>query len=108
MYTFCVQGVVHHFIGSLVPNSDETPAFVQIYIYDGTPEAEVENRQRYLGETKLPELRALQQMLHDVNPYVYRLMIRSGSNHLHLSGRLFHQYIVDMYGKIEQHMLYYI
>ena len=64
MYTFCVQSVVHHFIGSLVPNSDEAPAFIQIYIHDGTPEAEVENRQRHLGETKLPELKALQQMLH--------------------------------------------
>ena len=31
--------------------------------------------------------------------YCYHLMIRSGSNHLHLSGRLFHQYIVDMYAK---------
>ena len=54
---FCAQGVVHHFIGSLVPNSDESPAFVQIYIHDGTPEAEAENRQRHLGEAKLPELR---------------------------------------------------
>ena len=35
-------------------------------------------------------------------------MIRSGSNHLHLSGRLFHQYIVDMYAKIEQQRLNYI
>ena len=70
MYTFCVQGVVHHFIRSLVPNSDEAPAFVQIYIHDGTPEAEVENRQRHLGGEKLPELKALQQMLHEVNPYV--------------------------------------
>ena len=41
VYAFCVQGVVHHFIGSLVPNSDEAPAFVQIYIHDGTPEAEI-------------------------------------------------------------------
>ena len=40
--------------------------------------------------------------------YCYRLMIRSGSNHLHLSGRLFHQYIVDMYAKIEQQRLNYI
>ena len=30
----------------------------------------MENRQRYLGEAKLPELNALQQMLHEVNPYV--------------------------------------
>ena len=70
VYTFRIQGVVHHYIGSLVPNCDEAPVFAQIYIHDGTPEAEVENRQRHLGEAKLPELRALQQMLHEVNPYV--------------------------------------
>ena len=40
--------------------------------------------------------------------YCYRLMIRSGSNDQHLSGRLFHQYIVDMYAKIEQQRLNYI
>ena len=40
--------------------------------------------------------------------YCYRLMIRGGINHLHLSGRLFHQYIVDMYAKIEQLRLIYI
>ena len=222
VYTFRIQGVVHHYIGSLVPNCDEAPVFAQIYIHDGTPEAEVENRQRHLGEAKLPELKALQQMLHEINPYVshfihavdlmraqggvdirmiiradgcpdprrynapsapeiavllpgggysegvanrdivlhahtgglkritethcaydslhyvllfplgndgwhlgiphsrgrgdvtalefysYRLMLRSGLNHLHLSGRLFHQYIVDMYAKIEQQRLNYI
>ena len=70
VYTFRIQGVVHHYIGSLVPNCDEAPVFAQIYIHDGTPEAEVENRQRHLGEAKLPELKALQQMLHEVNPYV--------------------------------------
>ena len=40
--------------------------------------------------------------------YCYRLMIRSGSNHLHLSGRLFHQYIIDMCAKIKQQRLNYI
>ena len=40
--------------------------------------------------------------------YCYRLMIRGGINHLHLSGRLFHRYIVDMYAKIEQLRLNYI
>ena len=60
---------MHHYIGSLVPNCDEAPAFAQIYIHDGTAEAEVENRQRHLGEAKLPELKALQQMLHEVNLY---------------------------------------
>ena len=40
--------------------------------------------------------------------YCYRLMIRGGVNHLHLSGRLFHQYIVDIYAKIEQQRLNYV
>ena len=46
--------------------------------------------------------------LHYVEFYCYGLMIRSGSNHLHFSGRLFHQYIVDMFAKIEQQRLNYI
>ena len=40
--------------------------------------------------------------------YCYRLINRSGSNHLYLYGRLFHQYIVDMYAKIDQQRLNYI
>ena len=40
--------------------------------------------------------------------YCYRMMLRNGVNHLHLSGRLLHQHIVDMYTKIEQQHLNYI
>ena len=40
--------------------------------------------------------------------YYYRLMIQGGINHLHLSGRPFHQYIVDMYAKIDKLRLNYI
>ena len=40
--------------------------------------------------------------------YCYRFMVRSGLNYLHLSGRLFQQYIVDTYSKIEQERLNYI
>ena len=54
----------------MVPNCGENPAFAQIYIHGGTPGAVVENRQEYLGEAKLPELKGLQQMLHEVSPYV--------------------------------------
>ena len=32
VYTFRIQGVVHNYIGSLVPNCDEPPVFAQIYI----------------------------------------------------------------------------
>ena len=40
--------------------------------------------------------------------YSFRLMIRSAVSKLHLSSRLFHQYIVDMYAKVEQQRLNYI
>ena len=40
--------------------------------------------------------------------YAYRLMVRSSLSLLHLSGRLFHQYAVDVYAKIEQQCLNYI
>ena len=50
--------------------SGKAAAFAQIYIHDGIPEAELENRQYYLGQACLPELLALQNILHEVNPYV--------------------------------------
>ena len=214
VYTFRIQGVIHHYIGSFLPCCNEPPSFAQIFIHDGTPEAEVENRKRHLGEAKLPELifsicfatkltpilliQACNQSrarmiiradggqdprrynlptapkialllpdseysdvvadidivlhaygggiqritethcaydsLHNVllfplgndgwhigipysrgtgnvtalEFYSYRLMLKSGVNHLHLFGRLFRQYIVDMYAKIEQQSLNYI
>ena len=209
-------------MGQLIPRIGEAPSFAQIYIHDGTPVVELENRQRHLGDANLPEFRLLQDMLHEENPYVtyfrhgiemmrdqrgsdirittradgapdprryntptapeitvnipgdgyseglanrdivlyartgslkritetkcaydplnyillfpsgnngwhmnipssrgkvsvtemefysYRLMIRSDVSYLHLSGRLFHQYIVDMFAKVEQLRLNYI
>ena len=70
MYTFRIQGVVHHYIGQLTPREGEAPSFAQIYIHDGTAEGEIENRLRHLGEASLPELRGLQALMHEVNPYV--------------------------------------
>jgi len=41
--------------------------------------------------------------------YSYRLMVMTGSsNHILNCGQLFHQFIVDMYGKIESERLFYI
>ena len=34
--------------------------------------------------------------------YSYRLMVRSAVSYLHLCGRLNHQYLVDMFAKVEQ------
>ena len=70
VYTFRIQGVVHHYIGQLTPREGEVPSFAQIYIHDGTAEGEIENRLRHLGEASLPELRGLQALMHEVNPYV--------------------------------------
>ena len=222
VYTFRIHGVVHHYIGQLRPREGEAPSCAQIYIHDGTAEGELESRSRHLGEASFPELRGLQVMLHEVNPYVtffkqgvdlmknigdnivrmiirsdgtpdthrynalsapeiaviipgdgysegvasrdivlhehtgglqriteshcafyslhyvllfplgdngwhlkiphskgkgditamefysFRLMVRSSISYLHLFGRLFHQYLVDMFAKIEQQRLNYI
>ena len=42
VYTFRIHGTVHHYIGQLMPREGQAPAFAQIYIHDGTPEAEAE------------------------------------------------------------------
>ena len=41
----------------------------------------------------------------DVTPiefYSYRLIVRSAVSYLHLCGRLFHQYLGDIFAKVEQ------
>ena len=40
--------------------------------------------------------------------YSSRLMVRSDLSYLHMCGRLFHQYLVDMFAKVEQQRLNYI
>ena len=40
----------------------------EIYIHDGTADAEVENSMHYLEDASLPELRLLQLMVHENNP----------------------------------------
>ena len=51
-----------------MPREGKAPAFAQIYIHDGTAEAELENNLLHLGEASLLELRDLQLILHDYNP----------------------------------------
>ena len=70
VYTFRIHGMVHHSIGQLLPREGQPRAFAQIYIHDGTPEAELEYRQQHLGERSLPELRGLQDMMHSHNSFV--------------------------------------
>ena len=39
--------------------------------------------------------------------YSSRLMVRSDLSYLHMCGRLFHQYLVDMFAKVEQQRMIY-
>jgi len=38
IYTFRIQGALHHSIGTLLPPPGERPRFVQVYLYDSAEE----------------------------------------------------------------------
>ena len=59
---------MYHRIGSLLPNSEIEPQFAQIYIYD--TDHEIQNRLNIMPGLDPIILAELQQMLHDINPYV--------------------------------------
>ncbi|XP_070555418.1 uncharacterized protein [Ptychodera flava] len=67
-YTFRISGSVHHLIGNLYPNGDETPKFSQIYIHDSANETD--NRLQWNSDLQASILQDLQTMLHLNNPYV--------------------------------------
>ncbi|GJZ46053.1 DNA helicase [Tanacetum coccineum] len=46
-YVFRVSGQIYHWIGSMCPDNDATPRFLQLYIYD--TENEVKNRMAHFG-----------------------------------------------------------
>ena len=50
LYTFRIHGLVYHSIGQLLPKDNEAPKYAQIYIHDGTADAEVENRLHHLHD----------------------------------------------------------
>ena len=70
VYTFRIHGEMYHRIGTLLPNSETSPQFAQIYIYD--TDHELQNRSNATPNFNLDStiLAELQQMLHDINPYV--------------------------------------
>ena len=70
VYTFRIHGEMYHRIGTLLPNSETPPQFAQIYIYD--TDHELQNRSNAMPNFNLDStiLAELQQMLHDINPYV--------------------------------------
>jgi hypothetical protein len=68
IYTFRIHGEMYHRIGSLLPNPETQPQFAQIYIYD--TDHEIQNRLSIIPDLDFNILAELQQMLHDINPYV--------------------------------------
>jgi len=70
-----IQGAIHHLMGPLVPAQDEQYQFAQLYIIDNH-HSQVNLRMSHLGgaNSKLNRevLLRLQNMLHQVNPFVQR------------------------------------
>jgi hypothetical protein len=59
---------MYHRIGSLLPDSETQLQFAQIYIYD--TDHKIQNRSNIMPGLDPTILAELQQMLHDINPYV--------------------------------------
>ncbi|KAL4132202.1 hypothetical protein QTP88_009407 [Uroleucon formosanum] len=72
MPTFKVQGQVYHLYGSLIPNTQENPQFLQIY-FVGEDEKEVQLRCSLYPEVKQALVKQLQNMLHTENKYIQEL-----------------------------------
>ncbi|CAG8640302.1 2430_t:CDS:2, partial [Diversispora eburnea] len=68
IYTFRIHGEIYHRIGTLLPDPNANPQFAQIYIYDTNNE--IQNRMNIIPDLDPIILAELQQMLHQVNPYV--------------------------------------
>ena len=67
VYTYRLQGELHHRMGSLLPSEGQTPKFAQMYIHD--PQMQQEYRLNSREELDPAILHRLQTMLQDVNPY---------------------------------------
>jgi hypothetical protein len=70
IYTFRIHGEMYHRIGTLLPDPEIQPRFAQIYIYD--TDHEIQNRSNIMSGLDPMILAELQQMLHNINPYVNR------------------------------------
>ncbi|KAL6140766.1 hypothetical protein ACLB2K_059060 [Fragaria x ananassa] len=67
-FTFRAQGSIYHKIGSLLPNENNRPRFLQLYIYD--TEHEVENRMLENEALHSNVVETIQQILNQHNPFV--------------------------------------
>ena len=69
VYTFRIQGALHHSMGSLLPPPGETPRFAQVYMFDSAEE-QLQFRHEVHPHLRLDILQLLCMVLRDVNPYV--------------------------------------
>ena len=69
VYTFRIQGSVHHFHGSLFPEEGQAARFCQIYIYDDAEQ--LDRRMGIFRDPLNPQfLHILQQAIANNNPFV--------------------------------------
>ena len=82
VYTYRLQGELHHRMASLLPSEGETPKFAQIFIHD--PQMQEDCQLNFREELHPDILHQLQTMLQDVNPYaqLYENARRRLSTHL--------------------------
>ncbi|XP_062014501.1 uncharacterized protein LOC133731040 [Rosa rugosa] len=68
-FTFRAQGSIYHKIGSLLPDEDNRPRFLQLYIYD--TDHEVDNRMLENEALHRDVVENIQQILNRHNPFVH-------------------------------------
>ena len=69
IYTFRIQGALHHSMGSLLPPPGERPRFAQVYMFDSIQE-QLQFRHETHPNLDLDVLQLLSMVLREVNPYV--------------------------------------
>ena len=69
VYTFRIQGALHHSMGSLLPPPGERPCFAQVYMFDSIQE-QLQFRHETHPNLDLDILQLLSTVLREVNPYV--------------------------------------
>src|SRR5438552_8729137 len=69
VYTFRIQGALHHSMGSLLPPPGERPRFAQVYLYDSAEE-QLQFHHAIHPNLNLEILQLLTTVLSDVNSLV--------------------------------------
>ncbi|UYV69864.1 hypothetical protein LAZ67_7001017 [Cordylochernes scorpioides] len=132
--TFSIQGQVYHRIGSLMPSENQPSRFLQIYFMgNDDDDIQTDRRCQQIQGVRRNIVQGLQRMLHQHNLLVqqfktalenlpsdaYRVVVNADRTPPGQHPRrynaptadevaLFHQFLVDMYAKVESERLRYI